>query len=391
MSRHERLVIIGGGPAGLSTARAYREAGGEGQVEILASEDFAPYRRPPLTKEYLRGEIPREDLPMEPSGWFKQNEVDLHLATTAETIDREQRIVGTANGDFPYDVCVLATGSEPIRLPVPGGDDPEIMVMRTVENSTRLQRQVKPGGRVTVIGSGFIGCEAAASLSMRDVEVTLVSMEGLPQEQRLGADAGKEIRSWLERYGIELRLGSSVEGIERDGDGFVVGIEGGDNVPSDTVLFGAGVKPRTGLAEAAGLEMDRGGVICDSSMRTSAPGIFAVGDIAYAYNEAAGRHLRVEHWGEALNQGRVAGNVISGGEEAWDLAPGFWSTIGDKTLKYAAWGDGWDEARFVDQGDSAFTVWYGREGACVGVLTHDFDEDYENGRELVETGAPLPR
>lgn len=390
MNRGERLVIVGGGPAGLSTARTYRESGGKGRVEILAAENFAPYRRPPLTKEYLRGEISREDLPMESPAWFWQNNIELHLATPATAIDRERQIVETANGDFPYDVCVLATGSEPVRLPVPGGDDPEIMVMRTVEHSTCLQEQVKPGGRAAIIGSGFIGCEAAASLSMRGAEVALVSMEDLPQEQRLGADAGKKIQSWLEGYGVELHPGVSVEGIERDGDSFVVGIEGGDEIRSDTVLFGTGVKPRTGLAEATGLAMSHSGVICDSSMRTSASGIFAVGDIAYAHNEAAGRRLRVEHWGEALNHGRVAGTVISGGEAVWDIAPGFWSTIGDKTLKYAAWGDGWDEARFVDQGDGAFTVWYGREGACVGVLTHGFDEDYENGRELVETGAPLP-
>jgi len=389
VNRDERLVIIGGGPAGLSTARAYRQTGGKGRVEILAAENLAPYRRPPLTKEYLRGEIPREDLAMESSDWFKQNNIDLHLATTADAIDLERWVVQTADGDFPYEACVLATGSEPIRLPIPGGDDPEIMVMRTIENSTRLQQQVKPGGRAAIIGSGFIGCEAAASLSMLGAEVMLISMEDLPQEQRLGADAGKRIHSWLEGYGVELYLGASAEGIERDGNGFVVGIEG-DEVRSDTVLFGTGVKPRTGLAETAGLEMAGRGVICDSSMRTSAPGIFAVGDIAYTYNDAAGRHLRVEHWGEALNHGRVAGTVIAGGEATWDMAPGFWSTIGDKTLKYAAWGDGWDEARFVDQGDGAFTVWYGTEGTCVGVLTHDFDEDYENGRELVETGAPLP-
>jgi 3-phenylpropionate/trans-cinnamate dioxygenase ferredoxin reductase component len=153
------------------------------------------------------------------------------------------------------------------------------------------------------------------------------------------------------------------------------------------VLLGTGVAPRTGLAEEAGLEVG-GGVVTNSSMRTSAPGIFAVGDIARAYNESAGRHLSVEHWGDALEHGRIAGTVISGGEAAWSMAPGFWSTIGDKTIKYWAWGDGWDEQSFESNGE-AFTVWYGKEGALVGVLSHNSDEDYERGRGLIERGKPF--
>lgn len=169
-----------------------------------------------------------------------------------------------------------------------------------------------------------------------------------------------------------------------------MGVEGGEPVAADTVLLGTGVEPRTRLAENAGLEVEEGGILADSSMRTGAPGIFAVGDISYAYNEAAGRRLHVEHWGEALNHGRVTGTVLAGGEAVWDVAPGFWSTIGAYTLKYVAWGEAWDDARFTDHGEGAFTVHYGLDGTCVGVLTHDHDEDYERGRELVESGAPLP-
>jgi 3-phenylpropionate/trans-cinnamate dioxygenase ferredoxin reductase subunit len=142
-------------------------------------------------------------------------------------------------------------------------------------------------------------------------------------------------------------------------------------------------------ASEAGLEVDHG-IITDSSMRTSAPGIFAVGDIAQAYNESAGRHLSVEHWGDALEHGRIAGTVISGGEAAWTMAPGFWSTIGDKTLKYWAWGDGWDEQVFEDEGE-AFTVWYGKEGVLVGILSHGKDEEYERGRDLIERGESFSR
>ncbi len=386
MNPNENIVIIGGGPAGLATARAYREARGAASVKILSTELYAPYNRPPLTKEFLRGEIPAEELPLENEEWFTRNAVKLELSTTAHTIDRERQVVVTDGEEIPYDVCVLATGSEPIRIPVPGGDDPEILVMRTIENSARLALRVGEGDSAVVVGSGFIGCEAAASLAMRGAHVTLVSQEVLPQGARLGEETGNRVQTWLEDRGINLRMGVDVEGITRQDAGYEVSLGDGSTVRGETVVFGTGVAPRLELAQSAELEIDSG-VITDSSMRTSAPDIFTVGDIAYAENEAAGRRLRVEHWGEALEHGRIAGTVLAGGEAKWTTAPGFWSTIGDKTLKYVAWGDGWDDLRFEDHGDGAFTVWYGNEGVCVGVLTHNADGDYERGRKLVEAGA----
>ena len=338
MSQEEQVVIVGAGPSGLATARAYRENGGGGRVTMLTPEPYAPYNRPPLTKEYLRGEASREDLPIEEDDWYEENGVELRLVTSADAIDRERRSVATDEGEeLSYDVCVLATGSEPIRLPVPGGEDPDILTMRTIENSTRLQDRVGEGDRAVVVGSGFIGCEAAASLSLRGAGVTLISLEESPQRERLGHEVGERIEGWLRDYGVDLRLGARIEGIQRKDRGYTVSLDDGGQVDTETVLFGTGVTPRVGLASEAGLEVDHG-IITDSSMRTSAPGIFAVGDIAQAYNESAGRHLSVEHWGDALEHGRIAGTVISGSEAAWSMAPGFWSTIGDKTLKYWAWG-----------------------------------------------------
>ena len=394
MNQNDRIVIVGGGPAGLSVARAYRESGGRGRLSLLTAEPYSPYRRPPLTKEYLRGEIARDELPIESPHWYEENGVELRTTTLVARLDRDRGVVETENGEeIPYDACVLATGSEPIRIPIPGADDPEVLVMRTIENSERLQSRSSEGSRAIVVGSGFIGCEAAASLSLRGVEVTLVSQEEGPQRERLGEDASQRLQGWLEGYGVDLRLGTDVESIERRDDGFEVAVASGEPVSGQTVLLAAGVRPRTRLAEEAGLEMKRGGVVTDSSMRTSAPGIFAVGDIAFAMNEAAGSRQKVEHWGDALNHGRVAETVLAGSEAVWKEAPGFWSTMGDKTLKYWAWSGGWDEARFVKKDGSegeAFAVWYGREGVTVGVLAHNADEDYEEGRELIERGAPLP-
>jgi 3-phenylpropionate/trans-cinnamate dioxygenase ferredoxin reductase subunit len=386
---HERLVIIGGGPGGLSTARAYRKAGGRARVTLLSEEPYPPYQRPPLTKEYLRGEIGRGDLPIESPRWYGENGVELLLATRVGSLDTERAIVETEEGEIRYGVCVLATGSEPVRLPVPGADDPEILVMRTLENSSCLREGVGEDDRVLVVGSGFIGCESAASLSLRGAKVILISLEQSPQKERLGEEVGERVEDWLRGYGVGLRLGASIEGIERKDSAYEVSVESGERIAADTVLLGTGVSPRTELAERAGLAVERG-IITDSAMRTSATNVFAVGDVAQAFNQSAGRHLSVEHWGDALEHGRVAGTVIAGGEAAWSMAPGFWSTIGDKTLKYWAWGDGWDEKRFSDK-DESFTVWYGRQGTLVGVLAHGSDEDYEEGRELIESGASFPR
>ena len=393
MNQSERIVIVGGGPGGFSTARAYRQAGGTGQVILISTESYPPYYRPPLTKEYLRDEIERDQLPIEGAEWFEENNVELRLATTVGEVDRDRQIITTEDGEFPYDSLVLATGSEPIRIPIPGADDPEILVMRTIENSERLKSRVGKGSRAVVVGSGFIGCEAAASLSLRRAEVTLISLEEGPQRERLGEDVSERIEGWLEDYGVKLYFGTGVERIERNGDSFQVAVEGGETVVAETVLFGTGVEPRTRLAEGAGLEIEKGGIVTDSSMRTSAPGIFAVGDIVFAMNEAAGSRQKVEHWGDALEHGRITGTVLAGGEAAWSMAPGFWSTMGEKTLKYWAWSRGWDEAKFVNKDEAegeAFTVWYGKEGVTVGVLAHNADEDYEEGRELIEQGSPLP-
>ena len=388
MNPDERLVIVGGGPAGLSTARAYRGAGGRGGITILASEPYPPYRRPPLTKEYLRGELPQDELPMLEQNWYEENNVELKLSTTATALAPERMTVETEDAEIPYDACVLATGSEPLRPPISGAGDPDVRVVRTIEDSVQLQERVEKGSCALVVGSGFIGCEAAASLAMRGVEVTVISLENLPQELRLGEEVGNRILSWLRAQGVQTRFGAGIEGIERGDRTFTVDFEGG-SVDAETVVLGVGVKPRIGLAENAGLETNESGIVTDSSMRTSAPSVFAVGDISYAYNESAGRYLHVEHWGEALNHGQVAGEVIAGGEATWGVAPGFWSTIGENTLKYVAWGDGWDNAEFVDHSGGAFSVRYGYEGVCVGVLTHNADSEYERGRGLVESKSSM--
>lgn len=380
------LLVIGGGPAGLAAARAYREAGGTGAVAILADEERMPYHRPPLTKELLRGESDEADLPLEQESWLAERDIDL-VAGRAVRLDTQARTVTLSGGrELAYTTALLATGAEPKRLPIPGADHPGVRTIRTLVQLQELIRRLRDGAPVGVVGSGFIGCEIAASLRLRGHPVTLFSDEPAPNAARLGDEAAARIRGWLEGEGVTLHLGAEVERIA-DADGRLTVHAGEASAEAPVVVMAAGVAPRGELAAAAGLELSDGAVPVDASLRTVVPGLLAAGDVCRALNVTAGRSLRVEHWGDALGQGEIAGRVAAGEDAEWDEVPGFWSTIGRRTLKYAAWGDGWDEARLEDHGDGAFTVSYGARGKLVGVLSHERDEDYEDGRERIAQGA----
>jgi NADPH-dependent 2,4-dienoyl-CoA reductase/sulfur reductase-like enzyme len=381
------LLIIGGGPAGLSAARAYRDAEGQGALAIVTDEQRMPYNRPPLTKELLRGEMSEAELPIEDETWLAEQRVSL-VSGRAVSLDPGRHAATLSGGrSLTYTSCVLATGAEPVRLPVPGADDPAVRVLRSLDHLRELERRLDASGRVVVIGSGFIGCEIAASLRARGQDVTLISDEPAPNVARLGEGAAAEIARWLAQDGVHLRMGTEVQSIQRDGQTLHV-VAGDLRASAPLVVMAAGVAPRSELAAAAGLELEQGAVVTDAGMRTTTPDVLAAGDVCLAQNTAAGRRLRVEHWGDALGQGSVAGSTAAGVRAGWNDVPGFWSTIGSRTLKYAAWGDGYDQARMERGNDGAFTVWYGGSGRVVGVLTHQVDEDYERGRELIAEGAP---
>ena len=382
------VVIVGGGPAGHATARAYREAGGDREVLILSDDDRPPYRRPPLTKEHLRGEMAEAELQLEAGGWYAEHDVGLRPGARVVALDPGRRELTTAGGArIVYGDCVLCTGSDPVVPPIPGADGPRVHPVRTARDGVRLRRAARAGARAAVIGAGFIGCEAAASLAMRGLEVTLLAPEPVPQSERLGDGVGELIAGWLRGLGVRLAMETEVASIADDGDLVVATADRGE-VRADLAVIGTGARPRVALAEEAGLDVEPGAVPTDAAMRAAPEGLWCAGDVAFAVNAAAGRPLRVEHWGEALNQGAVAGGASAGEAAEWTNAPGFWSTIGRRTIKQVAWGDGWDEVR-LDGGPAGFTARYGREGVLVGVLTHERDGDYERGRVNVERGAPF--
>lgn len=389
MSDILELLVIGGGPAGLAAARGYRSAGGQGAVAIIADEHRMPYRRPPLTKDLLRGELGEDELPIEDESWLAENSVGLISGRAVALDPSAHNVVLSGGRKLSYARCVLATGAEPTRLPVPGADDPGVLVVRALDHVRELLARLSDGGAVAVIGSGFIGCEIASSLRRRDAGVTLISDETAPNEARLGPAAATELAGWLRDEGVRLELGTAVESIERT-DGQLQIHTAKASVAADLVVMATGVAPRSELLVPSGTRLEQGAVPTDSSMRTALADVYAAGDVCLAENTAAGRALRVEHWGDALTQGELAGRAAAGATATWDQVPGFWSTIGDHTLKYAAWGDGYETCLFERSPDGGFTAWYSRDGRMVGVLTHEADESYERGQRLIAERSPWP-
>lgn len=381
-----RIVIVGAGPAGLATARAYREAGGAAEVAMLGKETLIPYSRPPLTKEFLRGELDASELPIEEPGWFDEHDIQLRVGCEVTAIDPSTGAVRANGYALTADAIVLATGAEPSRPDLPGLVDPRVQTMRERPDSECVASRATPDTHTIVLGTGFIGCELAASLALRGAQVTLVGQEPSPQQQRLGAEAAERIARWLADLGVTLRMGVKVSAVH---NGRIVALNHGDPIEADNVVLGMGVEPRSELAERAGLEIVKGAILTDGQMRAHAR-VFAVGDVAYAHNLSAGRRLRVEHWGDALGQGEIAGRVLAGQDAQWSDVPGFWSTIGQHTLKYAAWGDGHDRCRLDEHPDGSFTVWYSHHDKLVGALTHNRDEDYQQAQQLIAAGGSPP-
>ena len=352
---------------------------------IVGDDPDPPYERPLLSKEFLRGEAGRGDLPLEPAAFYAEHSIELLSGERVVAIDPDGRSIELARGDrLDYAACVLATGSQPARPDLPGIDLDGVELLRRVSDSERIREASSDGAEVLVVGSGFIGCEAAISMATRGASVTLATMESRPQQQRLGPEVGERIAAWLAESDVELLAESELAAIERHGHALVADLKGREQT-ADLILLALGIERNLELAEMAGIELCGDGIATDERMRTSTDGVLAAGDVAMAMNAGAGRRLQVEHWGEALRHGEIAGAVLAGAtDERWDTAPGFWSGLGERTLKQVAWGDGFERVELADGDEGAFAARYIRDGELVGVLTHGADDDYERGRELVE-------
>jgi NADPH-dependent 2,4-dienoyl-CoA reductase/sulfur reductase-like enzyme/nitrite reductase/ring-hydroxylating ferredoxin subunit len=361
-----KILIVGGGAAGFAAAETLRRQEYRGSIVMLSNDAAPPVDRPNLSKDYLAGSAPEDWLPLRPDGFYTEAGIELRLNTDVTSIDTKARNVIIAGGQtISYDRLLLATGAEPVRLPIPGADQPHVHVLRTLADCRAIIESAKGARRAIVIGASFIGLEAAASLRAREIEVHVVGLEARPMERVLGPEMGDFIRALHEEHGVIFHLGDTVVAIE----GKRATLKSSGVLEAELVVVGVGVRPRLTLAEKAGLALDRG-IAVNAYLETSVPGIYAAGDIARWPDPHSRENIRVEHWVVAERQGQTAARNMLGQNEAFDAVPFFWSQHYDVPINYVGHAETWDEIA-VD-GDIAAKdcmLQYKRQGRILAVAS----------------------
>ena len=368
----QRIVIIGGGAAGFAAAEMLRRRHFPGSIVMLSDDDAAPVDRPNLSKDYLAGKAPEEWVPLRGDAFYAEQNIDLRLRTTVTEIDVRGRKVALNNGSkVAYDRLLLATGAEPVRLPLPGMDLPHVYTLRTLRDCRAIIARAATARRAVVMGASFIGLEVAASLRARDIEVHVVAPEKRPMERILGPQMGDFVRSLHEEHGVIFHLEDTATAI----DARQVTLKSGGTINADLVVVGVGVRPRLTLAEKAGLATDRG-VMVNAYLETSVPDIFAAGDITRWPDPHSGTAIRVEHWVVAQRQGQTAALNMLGGREKFVSVPFFWSQHYDVPINYVGHAEAWDD--LVIDGDIAArdcVLRYKRKGQVLAVASIYRDTD----------------
>jgi 3-phenylpropionate/trans-cinnamate dioxygenase ferredoxin reductase subunit len=384
------FVIVGAGMAGGKAVETLRDEGFDGRVVLVGAEPERPYERPPLSKDYLRGEQERAKVYLQEEGWYAEHDVELRTGVTVERLDLAQRSVVLTGGEsIAYDALLLATGAEPRRPPIPGADLDGVHVLRTLADSDALRAVLDRGGRLAVVGGGWIGCEVAASARQRGLDVTVIEPAELPLLRVLGPELGAFYRDVHAEHGVRLALGTGVEAIEGSGRAERVRTSDGATIDCDAVGLGVGVTPRTALAEGV-LDVDNG-ILVDASLRASVDGVYAAGDVANHDHPLLGR-VRVEHWANALEQGPTAARAMLGQDVVYDRVPYFFSDQYDVGMEYAGLSEPGDEVVF--RGDPAtreFVAFWLRDGRLTAGMNVNVWDVNEHIQELVRSRATVDR
>jgi 3-phenylpropionate/trans-cinnamate dioxygenase ferredoxin reductase subunit len=383
-------VIVGAGLAGAKAAEALREEGFDGRIVLIGDEAEQPYERPPLSKDYLRGESPREKARVHPDGFYVDDEIELRTGTTVERLELDRRAVVLADGErIGYDRLLLATGAQPRRLAVPGSELDGIHYLRELGDADAIAARLERGGRVVLIGAGWIGAEVAASARQKGLEVTIVERDELPLERVLGRELGRIYADVHRDRGVELIGGAALDRFEGGPAVQRVRLADGRVLESDFVVVGVGVEPRTGLAREAGIAVDNG-IAVSERLETSVEGVFAVGDVANAHNPFYGRRLRVEHWANALNQPLVAARAMLGKPASYERLPYFFSDQYDVGMEYSGYATQWEEVVFRGDPDGrefiAFWLDDGRVVAGMNVNVWDVTDPIQ---ALIRSRRPV--
>lgn len=388
------FLLIGGGVASAACAEALRENGAEGTIALLTRELEPPYHRPPATKDLLRGQSARGDAYVHDESWYAEHDIELRLRTSVRGVDTDAHTVKLQGGDeLSYGQLLVATGSLVNRLRVGGSDLDGLHYVRALGNAESIRDDAEHAERVVVIGGSYIGCEVAASLTELGKKVTVVMQEQEPLENGFGPLVGGWVRGLLESHGIEFLAQRNLERFEGDGRVQLVVTAEGDELQADLAVLGTGVKPDVMLATAAGLEIsDTGGVVCDERLRTSAPDVYAAGDICEYESVIHGMRMRCEHEAVAEAQGAAVAAAMLGSQDKHAEVPYFWTDLSDwATIEYVGPARQWDEE--IVRGsmdDGSFSVLYldgGRLRACAAV---DRGDDLEAATKLIAAGGDLP-
>ena len=385
-------LLIGGFACGYAAAEL-RKRGADGSILLVGRETEPPYERPPLSKEYLRGEAKREDAYVNPLSWYEENGVELRTGTNVMSLDAEARRVKLQGGDeVEFEQALIATGANVNILRVDGANLNRIHYLRAFGNSDNIRADAEEADRVVLVGGSYIACEVAASLKSKGTDCSLVMMEDVALSRTFGEEAGRWFQELLESKGIEFHGGETLATFEGDDHASAVVTESGKTIEGDMVVVGAGVRPDVMLAQRAGLEIDDdGGIRCDETLQSSVEGIYAAGDVCSYDSVVHGRRIRVEHWDVAMQQGQHAGRAMMGEAKPYEAVPYFFSDLADwASLEYVGPATDWDEEIWRGDRDAGeFLVFYIKDGKVAGALSVERSEDLGHARTLLAEGVDV--